>query len=61
MSQKKKYLYIKYTTDKYELPVAIADSAARLAEMIGLKESSVRSMISRGQRGYKKIILDDEE
>ena len=41
------YVYMKITKDKYELPVAVAESTTELAKICGLKNSgSVRSMIN---------------
>lgn len=54
-------LYVKCTTDKYELPVAVADSGAELARMLGISANSVWSMISKGISGYHKIEIDDKE
>ena len=34
-------LYIRTTADKYELPIAVADSPNELAQMLGIKKESV--------------------
>ena len=34
-------LYLKVTRDKYELPVAVADTPSELAKMVGVDRSSV--------------------
>lgn len=59
-------LYIKVTNDKYELPVAVADSPSELAIMLGLKRQTLWSIFSRIRKGeyrYKiyQIVEIDEE
>ena len=60
------YLYMKVTRDKYELPVAIADSAAELARILGVKVQTVRectapSRVRNGTCGcYRKVLVEDE-
>lgn len=53
-------LYIKCTTDKFELPVAVADSAAELAKMVGLTKGSVASMLTRELSGFHRIEIDED-
>lgn len=59
-----KYLYIRISPDRYELPEAVADSPAELAKMVGVKPKSVRRAIIKGSHGaktvYKKVRIDDE-
>lgn len=43
-----KAVYMKVTGDKYELPIAIADTAAELARIVGVHKSTIWSQISRG-------------
>lgn len=50
-----KNLYMKCTTDKYEIPIAVADSGAELARMLGVSVNSVWSCISKEISGYHKI------
>lgn len=54
-------LYLKVTRDKYELPVAVADSAAELATMVGTTKNNVLSCISKKYPTWKKVIVEDEE
>lgn len=54
-------LYMKVTTDKYELPLIVEDSPTRLAERLGLKVGSVTSMVSKNRSGFVKVEVDDEE
>ena len=53
-------LYIKTTRDKYELPVAVADSPAELGIMTGKSANAVLSLISKRSRGWYKIEIEDE-
>lgn len=41
------FLYLKTTTDEYELPLAVAASPRELAEITGMKEESAKSIVSR--------------
>lgn len=60
-------LYMKVTNDKYELPVAIADSAAELARMVGVKAQTIYECISPSRiksgknYGYYKIAVEDDD
>ena len=63
------YIYLVVTADKYELPIAVANSGHEVAEILGIKRESVYSMITRkqsvflhGQR-YRivRVNLDKEE
>ena len=54
------------TMDKYELPVAIADSAAELARMVGVKPNTVLKSIYYSKKHgwksrYKKIEITEDE
>ena len=59
-------LYIKVTNDKYELPVAVADSPSELAIMLGLKRQTLWSIFSRVRKGeyrykiYQTVEIDEE-
>lgn len=47
-------IYMKVTKDKYELPLAVADSIVELAELIGIKADNIYSTISHARKkGYK--------
>lgn len=54
-----KYLYVAYTDDKYELPIAVADSATELAKMVGVTSGSMYSMLSRKEGYYCKVKEND--
>lgn len=46
-------LYMAVTKDKYRLPLAVADSMRELAQMCGVKESSVGHGIALAEKGKK--------
>ena len=48
-------LYVKCTTDKYQLPEIIADSAQELAKKTGRSAGSIATMISKGYPGWYKV------
>lgn len=52
-------IYMKCTRDKYELPVAVADTPGELALMVGKSKGSVLSLISKKSRGWYKIEVDE--
>jgi hypothetical protein len=56
-------LYLKVTKDKYELPVAIADSKAELADMLGVDRTSVYRGLKRrkGESVYIAVEVEDVE
>lgn len=48
-----RFLWMEVSKDEYELPLAVADSAAELSEVLGLDADSVMSSYSRAKRkGY---------
>lgn len=51
-------LYVKCTTDKYQLPEIVCDSAKELAEKTGKTPGSIATMISKGYPGYYKVTID---
>lgn len=48
------YIYMKVTSDKYELPLVIANSVAELAWMTGVSENTIKSAISHVESGRRK-------
>ena len=54
-------LYIKTTSDKYELPIAVETSAALLARRLGLKSNSIGWMCNKQIHGFHKIVVEDDE
>lgn len=57
--RKSKNIYVAYTHDEYELPVAVADTAAELAKMVGVTSDSMYSMLSRKEGYYCKVKEND--
>lgn len=62
-----KRLWMKVTNDKYELPLAVAESIAELARMTGTTRNSLNSIFCRNRKGlkaskhYVEVIIDDED
>ena len=59
-------IWLKVTNDKYELPVAVADSAEELAKLCGVKVNNIHSSRShakaRGQQTWYRLVkVDDKE
>ena len=48
------HVYMLISNDKYELPICIADTQRELAEMIGVKEDTIRSVMSRCRKNGRK-------
>ncbi len=48
------YVWMQVTRDKYELPVAVADTAVELARIVGTNSNNVRSAVAHVNRGDKK-------
>lgn len=45
----KKYLWMKVTKDKYQLPIAVGESARELSEMCDVDISTIFKAISRNE------------
>ena len=58
-------LYMKVTKDKYELPVAVAETKEELARMLGIKRDHVRSAFSHAKKyknpTYVEVEVDDND
>ena len=54
-------IYMKTTKDDLELPVAVADTGAELAKIVGVTAESLYCLIARGTRGYHKIEIEEDE
>lgn len=57
----KKKLYIKTTHDKYELPIAVAESTRELAEMLGTTRNCVSSCFSHNLKGWHIVEIEEDE
>lgn len=59
-------IWLKVSTDQYELPEIVADSAGQLAQKLGVTKNHIFSAISHAnKKGYKcqyrKVVINDEE
>ena len=58
-------LYMKVTRDEYELPVAVAETKAELARMLGIKREHVRTAFSHAKKfknpTYVVVEVEDED
>ena len=53
-------LYLRTTTDDFELPVAVAESLDDLAETLHTTKGSVKSAISHHYAGWYRIIIEED-
>lgn len=60
-----KYYWLAVTTDEYELPLAVADTARELGNMMGLSHNTIEVCAYRGisgsQKGRRYIKVPREE
>ena len=61
---KQKVIYMEVTMDKYELPVAVADTVNELARMRNVKTNSIHNLIwsaakRKGKSKYIKVVIED--
>ena len=61
-----RYLWMKVTSDEYELPVAVADTAKELAKIVGTTENTINSRISHAKADgcrcqYKRVEVEESE
>ena len=47
----RKYLWLAVTPDKYELPLAVAESSYKLARILGIHQGSVSKAVMEGYSG----------
>ena len=62
----KNTIYMMVSHDKYELPLAVADSAKELADMCGVMEHTIYTMISHAKLNgnfcqYVRVEVDEDE
>ena len=57
----KKVLYMLVTKDEYELPLYVTDNAKELAKKCNLEYGSLKTMISKGKPGYRKVVIDENK
>ena len=58
-------LWMLVTNDKYELPIAVADSAADLARMLGINANTIYSAVCRTDKlgywsRYVRVEVEDD-
>lgn len=59
-------LYLCVTRDKYELPLAVAESQQELADMVGVQKNTIASALCKYRRGwsgwsiYHEVEVDDD-
>lgn len=59
---KKKYLWLMVTKDKYQLPLAVADTAEELGQMVGVSRTTIiKSVTHRKKSRYIRICIDEED
>ena len=65
--EKPQVIWMEVTTDEYELPLAFANSATQLADMVGVKRNAVFEAVSKWKAGktktcrYRRVVLEDDE
>jgi hypothetical protein len=60
------FVYMKVTKDEYELPIAVADTIPKLAEMVGAKKQNIYDSMKNAKKlgrrtQYKKVDIGDDE
>lgn len=53
-------MYMKCTTDRYELPLVVEGSPTKLAAKLKLKPHSVATLCSKEKSGYHRIEIEPE-
>ena len=60
-----KYFWLCVDADEYELPIAVADTARELGEMMGTNKHNVEAFVSKQSNGrelgykYIKVLRED--
>ena len=54
-------IYMRTTMDEFELPIAVAGSAAELARLCGTTKNCVASCISKHYKGWYLIEVEEED
>ena len=58
--EKHKYIYVATTYDKYELPVAVADTVKELSELTGANKKSIANRVSDGRSHFYRVEVNEE-
>ena len=59
-------VYLKVSHDKYELPLVVADSVREMAEICGVPENNISSLISKYEHGilkwtsFRKVVIPED-
>ena len=58
--------YMEITKDKFELPVAVAETTGELAKLRGVEANTIRCVMSHAKKQkrkckYIKVVIDEEE
>lgn len=67
LPRSKNVVWLEVSRDKYKLPIAVADSAAELAEITGANLSTIETTASKALRGirgegkYVKVYLEEDD
>ena len=61
-----KYLYMRVTSDKYELPLIVEDTCRRLAQRLGVQEATIYGKINYAKKHggftcYKKVLKEEND
>lgn len=62
----RKYIYLKITRDRLELPLFVADTIREMAEHEGKTENNIKSQISKHEHGvnnfcqYRRVPVEQE-
>ena len=60
-----KYYWLCVDIDEYELPIAVADTARELADILGITETTIYNCVMRGrggrENGYKYMKVRRED
>lgn len=59
-------LYLRVTKDRYELPLAVADTPKELGEICGVSPGLISSCISHAEKKgfkseYRRVILSEDD
>ena len=54
-------LFMKVTRDRYELPLAVAQTQAELARIVGVDETAVSKGLRNENSAYKKVEVEDDD
>lgn len=56
----KGYVYVRYSEDKYELPIAVADTSLELDKILGNHPGTTLQSIARGRKTYAKVYIGED-